>query len=132
MYNHILKADDSYLAKAQAVPQNATADGNGGAFDLSGAMGGVEIVAQINEDVGLADTKFFTVKLQHSDDGSSYSDLATLYTVTASGATTISAETILGRFLPANDCKPYIKAVLVTDDPAASGKVDVFVALLPR
>ncbi len=132
MYNHILKADDSYLAKAQAVPQNTSADGNGGAFDLSGAMGGVEIVAQVNEDVGLADAKFFTVKLQHSDDGSSYSDLATLYTVTASGATTIEAETILGRFLPPNDCKPYIKAVLVTDDAAASGKVDVFVALLPR
>lgn len=132
MFNHFLKSEDSYLAKAQAVPQNTSADGNAGAKDFSGAMGGVEIIAQVNEEISLADTKYITVKLQHSADGSSYSDLFTLYTKTASGAETVDAGTVLGRFIPPNDCNPYIKAVLITDDAAAAGKVDVFEGHLPR
>lgn len=132
-YNGEVKFGDDYLAKAQSVPQNTSADGNGGVFQYLGqAQGSIEIVAKVNTQIGLADTKVLTVKLQHSDDNSSFTDLATLYTKTASGAETIAAGTELARYIVPTNAKRYIKAVLTTTDATGTGKVDIFTVYLAR
>ncbi|MDQ7818837.1 MAG: hypothetical protein RDU14_17550 [Melioribacteraceae bacterium] len=132
-YNGEVKFADDYLAKAQSVPQNTSADGNGGVFEnLGQAQGSIEVVAKVNAEIGLADTKVVTVKLQHSDDNSSFTDLATLYTKTASGAETIPAGTELARYIVPTNAKRYIKAVLTTTDAAGTGKVDIYTVYLAR
>jgi len=132
MYKNILTDHDSgYMAKEQAIPQNATADGNGVVQDFSGMQSKMEAVAVVASDIVLADTKTITVKLQESDDGQTYSDAGVVFTHTASGETTFSAGDILGRFTPSVDAKPYTKAVLYSDDPAVTGSVSVKVGILP-
>lgn len=132
MYKQFGKYDNDYLAKAQIVPaSNTNTDGNGGVFDLSGTEGGIEIVAQANTDIVMPDTKVMTIKLQSSSDGLSYTDLETLYTVTAAAVSpattqTIPAGTILGRYIVDNYANPYIKANLVANYAGFTGKIDVF------
>ncbi len=133
MYNKFTKYKNDYLAEAQTVPASDTnADGNGGAFDLGGALGGIEIVAQVNTDIVVPDTKIFSVLLLHSDDGDSYTTLETLYTITSSGGDTLLADTVLGRYIVPNDAKPYIKANIVCNDTGFTGKIDVFQNYLQR
>ncbi|MEW5775137.1 MAG: hypothetical protein AB1916_16590, partial [Thermodesulfobacteriota bacterium] len=85
MYKHTLSVDGEYLAKDQALPLNAAADGNGVALDLRGTMGGIEIVARAASALSIADAKSLTIKLQHKADGGSYQDLGEVFGVTASG-----------------------------------------------
>jgi len=136
MYNHTVKDYDGYLAKDQTVPQNDTADGNGGGLKLSGTMGGIEVVAVVGSvKLDLADTKVMTIKLQQSsDDGDAdaYTDLHTLYTVTAAGATSVAIGTELGRFVIPSNAETYIKATITNDDIAATGKVEIYPHYLPR
>ena len=133
MYDHELKIHGDYLAEAQDLPQNDSADGNGGEFFYKGTLGGVEVVAKVRTEVTLADTKTMSLKLQEAEaEGGSYSDLATVYTATASGETTLAAGLELGRFVLPSDFKGRIKAVLVSDDAAVTGKVDLYPVLLPK
>lgn len=129
----MVRADDSYLAKAQAIPNNTSADGNGGSFQgLGGTLGGVEVVVEVDAEVSLADTKVLSVKLQDSANNSSFADLATIYTKTASGATTLSAGTVLARYIVPTSARKYIKAVITTTDTGESGKLNVFLNYLSR
>jgi hypothetical protein len=132
MYKHTLKVYGQYLAEDQALPQNTSADGNGAVLNLAGTMGGVEVVAAVASAVTLADAKTLSIKLQDSADNETFADLATIYTVTADGATSIVAGTVLGRFVLPTDCEDYVKAVLTTDDAAAAGAVSVYPTYLPR
>lgn len=122
------------LAKAQSLPQNTSADGNGGAVMLGGISGAVEILARINTAVTVADTKVLTIKVQHSDSESSgFADLGTVYTLTASsGSGSLAADTELGRLALPSTVKNYVKAVITTTDASAAGKVDVIPVYLPR
>lgn len=122
------------LAKAQTLPQNTSADGNGGAVFLGGILGAVEILVRVNSAITIADTKALTVKVQHSDSASSgFVDLATVYTITAaSGSGSLAKDTELGRFALPSTVKDYVKAVITTTDAAAAGKVDVIPVYLPR
>lgn len=129
----IVKADNDYLAKDQTVPQNTSANGDGGSFEISATLGSIEVVAEVGSvALGLANTKVLTVKLQDSADNSSFADLATLYTVTASGALTVPVNTELGRFIIPTTARRYVKAVITTDDAAATGKVNIFLNYLAR
>lgn len=133
MYKHTLSVDGEYLAKEQALPLNASADGNGAVLDLRGSLGGVEIVARAASALSIADTKALTITLQHKAEGGAYADLGEVFAVTASGgAWTAAAGEILGRFVPATDVKECVKAVIATTDPAASGAVSVLPTYLAR
>jgi hypothetical protein len=138
MYKQFNKFEVDYLAKEQiVVASNTNTDGNGGAFDLSGTQGSIEIIAQAFTDIVIPDTKIFTVKLQSSATDSGYTDLVTLYTKTAAAVSpavteTILAGTILGRYIVPNDAKPYIKANLVSNDTGFTGKVNVFQSEVSR
>lgn len=128
----LLRHAEDFLAKAQTLPQNTSADGNGGSFQLSDTMASVEVIAAVNAEVTLADTKVLSVKLQDSADNSSFADLETLYTLTSDGGDVLAAGTVLGRFIIPTTARRYVKAVLVSDDAALTGKVDVFAVYLPR
>lgn len=122
------------LAKAQALPVNTSADGNGGAVMLGGINGAVEILARVNTAVTIADTKALTITVQHSDsEASGFTTLGTVYTLTAAGGSgALAADTELGRFALPSTVKQYVKAVITTTDAAAAGKVDVIPVYLPR
>ena len=131
--NGILKADADYLAKNQTVPQNDTADGNGGSFELANTQASIEVIAEVGSvALGVGDTKVLTVKLQDSADNSSFADLQTLYTITSSGGDTIAVGTELGRFVLPADTRRYVKAVIVSTDASGTGKVNVFSTYVPR
>jgi len=131
---HYVDIHGQNLAKAQTLPQNTSADGNGGAVKMGGILGAVEIVARVNAAVTIADTKALTIKVQHADTaGGSYADLGTVYTLTAaSGNGALAKDTELGRFALPSTVKDFIKAVITTTDASAAGKVDVIPVYLPR
>lgn len=126
MYKHTLKFHGEYLAKAQALPQNASADGNGGEFHLADTLGSIEVIVKVNAEISLADTKVLSVKMQDKATGSEYADLATIYSKTASGATTLAAGTELARYILPSGTKELLKAIITTTDAAAAGKLDVY------
>lgn len=133
--NGLLRQAEDFLAKAQTLPQNTSADGNGGSFELSDTQASIEVFAVVNSVITLANTKVLTVKLQQSSDNGvadDFADLETLYTITSDGGDEIAAGTLLGRFVIPLTAERYIKAVLVSDDAALTGKVDVFAVYLPR
>lgn len=122
------------FAKAQTLPANTSADGNGGAILLGGILGAVEVVARVNTAVTIADTKALTITLQHSNSATSgFTALGTVVTLTAAaGSGALAADTELGRFALPSSVKDYVKAVITTTDAAAAGKVDVIPVYLPR
>lgn len=133
MYDHDLKANDGYYAKAQALPQNTSTDGNGGSKQLSGTQGGIAVEGEITTELSLTNEKVFSVVLHDSDDDSSYAAKQTLYTVIAdSTAFTVPAGTAISEFVLPTDTKRYTKVILTTDDSAATGAVTVFAKYLPR
>ncbi len=132
MYKHILKVHGEYLAKDQALPQGASADGNGEVMDFSGALGSQEVVAEAVADIALADTKTLSVTLMQRDPEGDWETLGTVCAMTASGPVSIEAGTILGRFVPPSDAKAETKAVLATSDAAATGSVSVYPHYLAR
>ncbi|AWJ91417.1 hypothetical protein Sp245p_16355 (plasmid) [Azospirillum baldaniorum] len=130
---HYVDIHGQNFAKAQTLPQNTSADGNGGGVELSGINGAVEAVARVNTAVTIANAATLTIKLQHSADGTSWSDLGTVYTLAASGGNgALAADTELGRFALPSTVRKFVKAVITTTDAAASGKVDVIPVYLPR
>ncbi|MDP2876859.1 MAG: hypothetical protein Q8O00_11790 [Holophaga sp.] len=132
MYKKTLKVFGEYLAQSQSLPLNASADGNGVELPVDKTMGALEVVVEVDAQVGLADTKVLSVKLQHKDVGGAYADLATIYAKTAAGATTLAAGSVLARYTLPSDCKALIKAVITTTDAAATGKLNVFPSYLAR
>lgn len=132
MYDHILKVHGQYLAKDQALPQNGSADGNGAELDFSGSLGGMEVVAEAAGDIALSDGATLGVALMHADAGGSWEPLGQVCSITASGATAIAEGAVLGRFIPPTDAKALTKAVLSTDDEAATGSVSVYPHYLAR
>lgn len=132
MYDHILKVHGEYLAKEQALPQNASADGNGEEQNFSGSLGSVEVLVEAATDISLADAKTLSVTLQHADKGGVFADLGQVCSATASGATTIKAGAILGRFIPPTDTRVRAKAVIATDDVSAAGSISVYPHYLAR
>lgn len=128
---HYMNVYGENLADAQALPQNTT--WTGPAVKLAGTLGGIEVVARAHTALTVADTKTVTVKLQHAGSDLDYADLVTLYTLTASGGSgAIAKNTELGRFVLPSDVKTNVRAVVTTDDAAATGALDVIPTYLPR
>lgn len=132
MLNHDLKFFGQYFAKEQSLPQNTSADGNGGEFHLADLQGSLEVIVKVNAQISLADTKVLTVKLQDKATGGSYADKATIYTKTASGATVLPLGTELARFVLPTDLKELVKVVISTTDAGAAGKLDIYPRMLAR
>jgi hypothetical protein len=131
--NGVLISADDFLVKDQTIPSNDSADGNGGSFDLGNTQNSLEVVAEVGSvDLAITDEKIFSIKLFDSADNSSFEELATVYSLTAAGGNgAIVAGTELGKLLVPPDARRYVKAVLTTNN-ADTGKVNVFLAYIPR
>ena len=127
-----LKAAPDYLFNNATVPQNTSLAGN--ETQVGGTQAELEIVAVVGDtDIDLADTKVLTLKVQGASAvGGSYADVQQLYTVTASGATTVAAGTELGRYVWKPSDPMFAKPVITTDDAAATGTVDVYIRRVCR
>jgi len=123
MYDHTLKVDNEYLLEGYDISGGDTTSSS---FYLGGSQGGIEVQALVDEAL---DFDSLTIKLQHSDDDSSFSDLATL--VDESGTdVTKSAGAMLERYTLPQDCKSYVQvSVTVTD---GTGNISVFPAYVAR
>lgn len=132
-HDHIQRAYGEYYASGQTVPANDQADGNVGALENSGAMGGIEVVAVAKTAIILSSAKQLQIAIyQRTSTSYSYTLLGTPVLYTASPTKTWAAGDVIGRFVLPSDAQKYTKAVLATDDAAVSGTIDVFPSLLPR
>ncbi len=130
MYNHALKSNDQYLAKAQPLPHNTSVQGNKGTQNFSGTLGNVELLLTTEEEITLASGNSMTVTLEHSSDSISYTELGRL--INLSGEKTIAPRTILGRFIPPTNTKKYTRAVITCTGPAATGRINIYPHYLAR
>ncbi|MCK9239797.1 hypothetical protein [Desulfocurvus sp.] len=130
MYDHILKVHDEYLAKAQPLPQNASAPGNGRVLCFAGALGSQEVVAQADTDLALAAGASLGVTLEQRDAGGAWEPLGTVCAL--AGPLALAAGAVLGRFIPPSDTRAETRAVLASTDPAAQGSLSVYPHYLAR
>ena len=134
MYGNRLTLHGEYLASDQAVPQNTSVDGNGGALRLAGTLGSVEVGVTAASAVTVADGSSLSVRLEESDakEGPfAYAGIG--LDLTASGAPlTFAAGEDLGRIALPSTLKEWTKAVITSDDATASGAIDVWLDFRPR
>jgi len=142
-YDHIQRAYGEYYASAQTIPANATEVGDEGAQQHSGAMGGIEIITQVNTAVSFHYiTALLEVWILHATTNAAayFQTLCRACSFRAwptklgAAAPTgpYAAGTVFGRYVLPSDAYRYTKAVLKTDDDSASGALDIFPSLLPR
>ena len=97
------------------------------AFRLGNTDAGVEVKVKAASDFTLADTKSLSVKILNADiDGVTYSSLATMGTITASGDLSVSTGDILASYiLPVENVgKPWAKVQVITDSASSGATVD--------
>ncbi|EPR42724.1 hypothetical protein dsx2_2641 [Desulfovibrio sp. X2] len=132
MYKNYLKQSGEYLAAAQVLPLNTNADGNGGAKEFNGSMGGVEIAVLANIDISIATTKSITVTVLDSADNVTFTAVsARTKTAGASAMTFKAGDPVMFVGLP-SDLRKYSKVNIATTDTGAVGKVDVVLNFLPH
>jgi hypothetical protein len=127
-----LKVDGEYYADALTVPQNDSTNSSSVKTMQGAQNGALQVKVVVNTDIVLADTKVMSIKVQDSADDTTFADVATIYTVTADGETTVSADTVLALFALPTDTGKYTRIVVTTDDAAVTGKVDAYPQYLPR
>ena len=133
MYRNMLRVQDEYLAKTQALPRNTTATGNGGARRAGSQMGAFEVVVVATAATTIADGKSLTLALEDSADGTAFAPLAVSFKRTVSGgARTWKPGDVLGRVPLPSDCRSWVRAVMGTDDASAAGTVDIVFDYMPR
>lgn len=133
MYRNILRIHDTQLASRQEMPRNATVQGNGGTHHAGGLMGTAEVVMVAATRVALGEGKCLTLGLEDSNDGVAFAPVPVSYRRSLSGGPrTWETGDVLARLPVPSDCQSRIRVVLGTDDPGASGSVDVLFDVQPR
>ena len=127
-----LKVDGEQYMTAVTVPANTTTNGSSILNTIGAVSGAIEVKVVANTDIVISDTKVVSVVLEDSADNITFTTYATIYTVTASGATTVDADTVLALFVLPSDIKKYTRVSVTTNDAGVTGKVDGFPVYLPR
>ena len=125
MYDHTLKVDNEYLLESYDITGGDTTSSS---LHLGGSQGGIEVQALVDDALQFDG---LTITLEHSDDDSSFSTLATLYDNTGNTDATESAGAVLERYTLPQDCKPYVRAS-VTVTAGDSGTITVIPAYVAR
>lgn len=128
-----LKAAHDYMFDNATIPQNTTLTGD--AQLVGGTQAELELVAVVGATAfAVADTKVITVKLTGSaTEGGSFADVDTLFSLTAAaGSGAIAAGTELGRYVVSPTDPLWGKAVIITDDAAATGTIDFYIRRIAR
>jgi len=114
------------LFDEEVVPQDNTVTSD--EFNAGKTQASLELVVYADTDIDLADATTLSVNYLYGD---SFGDSQTIYTVTASGATTIDAGE-LARFVPSTDLPVPGKVEITTDDGAATGTISVWPEYVAR
>lgn len=132
MYKYNLKVNGEYLIKGAALPRNAIVNG-ANVVRAGGSMSGLEIICAAKGAVTLAAGSEVAIHVLHSQDDETFIALPVqgLAAVSA-GKTAFEDGEIIARLTLPYDCLPYVKANLGTNDAAAGGSFDLFLAYLPR
>lgn len=95
-----------------------------------GQVGAMEVIIRVNDAVALADTKVITLNIRHADDASG-TNVATIETLTttASGATTLAADTTLLRYVLPGNVKEFTCVQVISNDAGVAGSIDAFIAI---
>ncbi len=114
------------------MPNNTFANGTAMDIGRGSANGGICIVGIVSADIALATTKVLSFKVQDSADGTTWTGGldVTVYSVTASGATTLPKAQLQGkelwRYILPQTSRRYVRVVATTTDTQQSGKFTVF------
>lgn len=128
-----LTSFDGYYYDGVTAPSTATITGTVLRTEKEGMASGVEARVEAATAVSFPDTTSLTIVLQHSDtEGGTYTDLQTIYDVTASGgAETFAAGDLIAKTTIPVGAKAWTR-LSVTASGAATGTIDGFVAYIPR
>ncbi|UZP67379.1 hypothetical protein N1030_17555 [Desulfovibrio mangrovi] len=133
MYKNQLTVYGEHLAKAQTLPANTTAAGNGGSRKAGSMLGAAEVVMVAATPVAIAENATLTLSLQESADDAVFADVPVLFRKAAVGkAMSFAAGEVMARLPMPSDTAKYVKASMGTDDAAASGTVNIIFEYLPR
>ena len=133
MYNQHLKVHGEGLAKAQILPKNSEAVGNGGFQRAGSMMGAAEIIVQAASLVNLGAGKSLSVFVDYSEDMQSVSPSPCSFKLSAGvGAKSWELGETMARIPLASDAGRYVRLRISTDDAAASGTFDASFDYLPR
>jgi hypothetical protein len=114
------------------MPNNTSANGTVMDIGRGSANGGIAIVGIVSANIALADTKVLSFKVQDSANGTDFTgglDI-TVYSRTASGATTLTKSQAQGkelwRYILPQTSRRFVRVVATTTDTQQSGKFTVF------
>lgn len=127
-----LKSATDYIFNGTTVTANTTTTSD--EHLVGGTQGELEIVVVVGDTaIALADTKVLSIKLTGaSESGGTYADVVTIYSVTASGATTLAVGTELARYIVKPSDPLYGKVVVTNNDTALTGKVTSYIRRVCR
>jgi hypothetical protein len=113
------------------LPQNDRFSSD--AFYPGRVQNALEVVVKVGAtDFAITDSETVTIEYLYGD---SYGSSETIYTLTASEATAVTAGTELARFVPPAGDSDYNSAAMLqitTTDASATGTVDAWVELVSR
>lgn len=133
MYKHTLRVNGEYLAKAQTLPSNTNAVGNGGSIKAGSAMGAMEVVMAAASAVTLPAQTEIMLQLEGCDDNTSFTLMPVNHSVTTgSGSTKFAIGEELARLPIPSNAPKHVRCRIVTTKSGVSGTVDVFCDFLPR
>lgn len=98
------------------------------AFPFGNTLHGLELVGTVDTAISLADTTTLTFAVLTSDSSTGTFTVAdTVYTTTASGATTIAAGTELFRYVADSEQETWYQVRVTTTDTQQSGTFTVYI-----
>ena len=124
--NKFLRDANSYFFKKKAVPKNTDETSSG--LEVGGSNSALEIIFDVTTKIEITATKALTVKVEHSDDNDTYTELATVYTATSPSDIDV-CEGWLRYTLPVN-VKKYARVKVTTNDGSAVGAVSAYLHLV--
>lgn len=125
-----LRAGTEYYNEGTTIPQAASV--NGTAQQTGQTNGQLEIVLEAATDILIADTENITLTIETSADGSTNFIQIGTDSITSSGAITyLAGKEIMSFVLPQSaNLLEWTRAVVATDDAAATGTYDAYIRRL--
>lgn len=127
-----IRAADGYYFNATTVPANTNTDSVSLRTEVEAIQGAQAVYVEVDTDIVVTDTKKVTITVEDSADNAAFTTLAQIYTVTASGETTLGAGDIIAQYVLPDNAKAFTRLNIVTDDASVVGKVTSYLRYLPR
>ena len=127
-----LYSDPDKIFSDQTIPNNTSVTSD--AFPFGETLHGLELVAEVEDEVQIADTKSLSILILEDDESDgTFATSETLYTVSASGATeTLTAGTELFRHVADTKRKMWYKVRITSTDTTETGSLNVNIASVKK